>query len=381
MDQDLIEDFALLQVQDDDWNTLYAKILDERKQKNLTITDFLLSCGLNPNRSYFKQLCCKTTKRLHPSKRRNSPGREFRDAVAKYFADNVTPTISNQSLETVISEWCLDNRLQLRESRISDIRLVDPNLTDLVVYAYKECALSDSDILNMLMVDLSARGLRIASRYESQLLALTSPVCVKAGESLGTATLVNVKGCVVALTCAHVLCQMFGKKVTFCERDIPTNKFKLEATGSFFGYGFSNDDMDIAGVLPVAHLPLLVNEVEENAVPVKLTKWWKDDEPLKSKIDYLTKSTVTKCGISSRTTTGEVQNVGGNFFIVKGNEVTPFSVPGDSGSLVLNNVGEILGIVTEIAQFEQHGNSYVTEVLPVWEFYDWLDELRDFEAK
>jgi len=188
MDQDLIEDFALLQAQDDDWDTLYVKILDERKQKNLTITDFLVSCGLNPNRSYFKQLCCKTPKRLYPSKRRNSPGREFRDAVAKYFDENVTPTLSNQSLETVISEWCLDNRLQLRESRISDIRLVDPNSTDLVVYAYKECALSDCDILNMLMVDLSAlAGLRIASRCESQLL------CVQAGEPLGTATLVNVK--------------------------------------------------------------------------------------------------------------------------------------------------------------------------------------------
>lgn len=227
---------------------------------------------------------------------------------------------------------------------------------------------------------LAGSILRIASRCESQLLALAS-LCVKAGESLGTATLVNFKGCVVALTCAHVLGQMFGEKVAFCTKDIPTNKFKLEATGSLFGHGFSNDDMDIAGVLPVTHLPLLVNEVEEIAVPVKLTKWWKDDESLESKVEYLTKSTVTKCGISSRTTTGEVMNVGGNYFFVKGNEVTPFSVPGDSGSLVLNNEGEILGIVAEIAQFERHGKSYVTTVLPVWEFYDWLSELRDFEAK
>jgi hypothetical protein len=29
MDQDLIEDFALLQAQDDDWDALYVKILDE----------------------------------------------------------------------------------------------------------------------------------------------------------------------------------------------------------------------------------------------------------------------------------------------------------------------------------------------------------------
>lgn len=74
-------------------------------------------------------------------------------------------------------------------------------------------------------------------------------VCVKAGDSLGTATLANVEGCVVALTCAHVLGQVFGKEGTFCEKDIATNKFKLASSGSFFGRGFSNDDMDIAGVL------------------------------------------------------------------------------------------------------------------------------------
>eukprot|EP01039_Chlorochromonas_danica_P012564 gene12564-14404_t len=336
------------------------KILDEREKNNLTITDFLVSCGLDPTRSYFKQLCCKTAKRLHPSKRRNSPGREFRDAVAKYFAEQVTPTSSNQSLEITISEWCLDNRPQLQESRISDIRLVAPDSADLVVYAYKDCTLSDSEIEDMLIRDprisssLAGSVLRITSRCESQLLALASPVCVKAGGSLGTATLVNVKGCVVALTCAHVVGRMFGNKVSFCEKDIPTNKFKLEATGTFFGYGFSNDLLDIAGVLPVANLPLLVNEIEGMTVPVKLTKW---------------------------TTTGGVMNVGGNYFFVKGNEVTPFSIPGDSGSLILNDEGEILGVVKEITQLKQHGTAYVTEVLPVWEFYDWLSELRDFEAK
>eukprot|EP01039_Chlorochromonas_danica_P008398 gene8398-9257_t len=198
MDQDLIEDFALFQAQDDDWVSLYAKILNEREQNDLSISDFLISCGLDPNRPHFKHLCCKTTRRLHPSKRIGSTGREFRDAVTKYFAERLTPIHSNQSLETTIFEWCLDNRAKLRDSWISDIRLMDPNSTDLVVYAYKECALCNDDILNMLTTDgiilrgLAGSELRITSRYESQLLAvLTSPVYVKAG---GTATLANVKG-------------------------------------------------------------------------------------------------------------------------------------------------------------------------------------------
>lgn len=110
-DDNVIEDFALLQVRDDEWDLLYKtnpeKIQEERTKKNLTITDFLVSCGLDPHRSYFRQLCSKTTKWLHPSKRINSPGREFRDAVEKSFNEQVEATSCNQSLETIIADWCL----------------------------------------------------------------------------------------------------------------------------------------------------------------------------------------------------------------------------------------------------------------------------------
>lgn len=166
------------------------------------------------------------------------------------------------------------------------------------------------------------------------------------------------------------------EKSAVLQEDITSNKFKLDAPESFFGYGFCNQYLDIAGVLPDPDLPVMVNEVEEIEVSVKLTKRWRDDEPLKTKQTYLTMGTVTKCGISSRATTGEVVEVGGNYFYVKGCEVTPFSVPGDSGSLVLNSEGEMLGVVEEIEQFERFGSCYVTKVLPVWEFYDWLDELK-----
>lgn len=296
MEQDLIESFRLLQVQDDEWDELHKKILDERSQKNLTITEFLISCGLDPNISYFKQLCSKTMKRMHPSKRKNSPGREFREAVANHFAAQATassfPTVGAQSLETIILDWCLDNRPRLRENRISDICLVDPTSNDLVVYAYADCTLSNDDILTMLKVD--TKIIRFANCFSTRITASgISFSCV-----CQTASLVNVRGRIVALTCAHVLSQMFGKKVSFCEKVISSNKFKLDATGCLFGVGFSNDDMDFAIVILVAHLPVLVNEVEEIEVPVKLTKWWK--EPLVHKEAYLMKSAVANCGIFLR---------------------------------------------------------------------------------
>mmetsp|Transcript_13786 Transcript_13786/g.20654 ORF Transcript_13786/g.20654 Transcript_13786/m.20654 type:complete len:93 (+) Transcript_13786:332-610(+) len=87
---------------------------------------------------------------------------------------------------------------------------------------------------------------------------------------------------------------------------------------------------------------------------------------------------VMKSGISSRKTTGRVVHVSYDHFIVVGNEVTPFSIPGDSGSLVLNQRGEVLGVVVEIT-FQKNQNVYVTKVLPVWIFFEWLSELRSIE--
>jgi hypothetical protein len=174
---DISGEFERLFVQDNDeeWEAVEKKVVNERKEKYLTITAFLVACGLNPDRSYFKQLCCFTARRLHPSKRRNSPGREYRDAVTRYFAGEVSVTSVHASLETTILEWCLDNRLHLRASHISAIHLIQPGCTDVVVYAYRECTLSNSEILDMLLgdvhiADLAGSTLRITSRCVSQLL-------------------------------------------------------------------------------------------------------------------------------------------------------------------------------------------------------------------
>jgi hypothetical protein len=58
--------------------------------------------------------------------------------------------------------------------------------------------------------------------------------------------------------------------------------------------------------------------------------------------------------------------VAADIFYVRGNETTPFCVPGDSGSLVLNGDGVLLGVVTQI-DFKEISNrsTYATAVLPV----------------
>ena len=61
-----------------------------------------------------------------------------------------------------------------------------------------------------------------------------------------------------------------------------------------------------------------------------------------------------------------------------GNEVTPFSIPGDSRSLVFRqDTGVVVGIVTDIVlqmvTVDDHATQlYISEVFPVWEFFDWI---------
>lgn len=199
LDKEMMEYFQRMQI-DDQWDELHRKILSTRETNQMTITDFLVCVGLDPNRPYFKQLCSKTTNKLHPSTRQNSPGREFRDAVSKYFnelnANNSIITIPHvpQSLETVLSEWLIDNRSELRGRNISGIYLSKSNPVGIIIDAYPDCTVSDAEILQILMEDskiletlkaMNESGMVVESRSLSRLLSVvSSPVCIKAARIL-----------------------------------------------------------------------------------------------------------------------------------------------------------------------------------------------------
>lgn len=224
LDKDMMDNFKTMQI-DDEWDELHQKIQSIRETGPMTITEFLVCVGLDPNRPYFKQLCAKTTKKLHPSTRKNSSGREFRDAVSKYFdeltANSHSSTIafphsssSSQSLETVLCEWLLDNRSDLRGRGISGIYLSKSNPVGIIIDAYSDCTVSNTDILQMLMKDykivetlkaMNESDLVVESRsLSTPLSVVSSPVCIKAA-TMGTATLVNYRGAIIALTCCHVI--------------------------------------------------------------------------------------------------------------------------------------------------------------------------------
>ena len=109
LDKEMMDYFENMKI-DDEWDELRRKILDIRATSHMTITEFLVCVGLDPNIPYFKQLCSKTTKRLYPSKRRNSPGLEFREAVSKYFANlsaNSTSSLSHGSPQQLECQYNL----------------------------------------------------------------------------------------------------------------------------------------------------------------------------------------------------------------------------------------------------------------------------------
>jgi hypothetical protein len=108
---------------DNEWNIFHDKIREERQRKNLTIHQFLHLCKLHPERPYFQQLSSMIRLSPPPSKRRNTPGREFRDAVALYFTESfqATEELPPQPLETLIDDWSLDHAITLRDMHISKI--------------------------------------------------------------------------------------------------------------------------------------------------------------------------------------------------------------------------------------------------------------------
>ena len=157
---------------------------------------------------------------------------------------------------------------------------------------------SDSEILQMLMKDnkiletvlgMHESRLVVESRLLFQLLShVSSPVGVKGKEKIGTATLVNFKGVIIALTCSHVTGEDHGAVVSFFEKDHDTNKFKLKSSESRkFGYSFSNQSHDVAGVLPLPNYALTINLIDEIESTVKLIKWWTDEEAMVDKIKFL----------------------------------------------------------------------------------------------
>ena len=87
---------------------------------------------------------------------------------------------------------------------------------------------------------------------------------------------------------------------------------------------------DFVLVSPRPELPLVMNTVDGIPFPLRLKNFWADDT--RKGVDFLSGKQVYKHGISSGLTEGKITSSDLGVIIVNGLEVTPFSIPGDSGS-------------------------------------------------
>ena len=176
----------------------------------------------------------------------------------------------------------------------------------------------------------------------------------------------------MCLTCQHVLGTPICTRIHLLPPSDDASEKYVKQHINLTVLGSANECLrfaaaDVAIVVPRCELPLKLNTLSP-PVPVTLECWYK--EVLVLDTESLKDMTVFKQGISS----GRVVNVSRDMLYIVGKEVTPFSIPGDSGSLFVEFHGRIVGIVAEIEYMEEFGGEYCTKVIPFWEFRDWLIE-------
>lgn len=135
------------------WLPIHTKIIEYRKEKKMTISNFLKACGLNSNRSYFKQLACTTGYKGIPSNVDGSVGKEFTDAVNIFFESEAlllsgsTSQKQDDSLSVLIEDWMVDNYDMLEEMEIQDIDYLGSKIR---IHVLGGCTKTNEEILKLL---------------------------------------------------------------------------------------------------------------------------------------------------------------------------------------------------------------------------------------
>ena len=105
-----------------------------------------------------------------------------------------------------------------------------------------------------------------------------------------------------------------------------------------------------------------------------ISKWWNNSLPYSLEYIYIRGRQLIKDGVGSGLTAGLILEEGyqSMSFYILGNELCPFAVAGDSGSLVC--IQETMEVVGMVIMTELYEGRQVCQVLPVWQFYDWLND-------
>jgi hypothetical protein len=113
------------------WPALHERIIQYRKNNNLSVSKFLFLCDI-PITSYHKQLCCESGRNISPSEKPGSIGQQFTLKVNGYFDKyEVTDIIGDitdlllRKLNSDVTEEEEKSEVPVTESDLSDMDKVD----------------------------------------------------------------------------------------------------------------------------------------------------------------------------------------------------------------------------------------------------------------
>ena len=335
---------------DEEWIQLHKWIRDCRSENKLSISSFLESCGLPSDMRYFRQVVSKElgiTRR--PSIRSESPGRIMRDTLKRVKCDPlqfvVVKSMRDSSFIHAISDWRMDSLITIRTLGFRDVSASDNALTILVL---DEPSITKEELVKIIWSDpnisrsFDVKSISLETRKCWLQCSDISPVLgVNAVSSSATGTVINVQENSMLLTTAHLFPTTTACAPTRSVRknqfdDSLTHKWSHHKDGPIFATVpplLFDQDSDVAVGILVRPVHILGST---NIPSPTFQNWWGDSLP--NFLIKLQEMTLVKNGASSGVTTGKYCNFSynGDCFYVRGNEQTPFSLPGDSGSLVLD---------------------------------------------
>lgn len=173
----------------DNWKEMHSWITEYRREKHLTLRQFLKACQLDVDNCYYHQLACKTGVQMRPSARLGSKGELFRTTVKK-FKDAVErgdPEITDgssisDSVEQLVREWCMDNGDVLAMNGIRHLSVKECNGDDVLLWLSACKELSDEQgrkALEPLIGQLGNKTISLVCTRSELLSTLESPLCIR----------------------------------------------------------------------------------------------------------------------------------------------------------------------------------------------------------
>ena len=373
---------------DEEWIQLHKWIIEIWDIHKLSISSFLESSGLDSNNNFFRQKVSKIGNETRPSTRNGTTGKSLRQSISNLRSReifNIVRSVRDSHFDYAIADWRMDHLQYLHKNSIRNLSVsADKENTQkliLNVHELESNVLPEATLLDTIWNDTTisanfSRELASTRSIKCQLLnsVLSSVAGITVGSTSATETIIYFNGICMLFTAAHLITPRMATTIKKNAYNILYQKYETDSIDTNFAktvIPLIDVDMDVALGIPAVNI-FVANCSKGCERPILFKKWW--PEVLIDRFERLKKMTLIKEGASSGITTGCITDFcSSDYFHVRGHQMTPFAIPGDSGALVLDlETGLVVGVVSMIELVKDSG--FVTIVKPIWEFYDFVSE-------